>query len=154
MAEIGNIKKQTDSVDKQEKQLKIIREQLKAKCDHSKNGEPDIVPSNDRESTRRLAYVCRRCKKYIDLTKIPEDELSKACTTIDNACDVIKITLNKENEADAKVLKKVAKVQFRVRNEIAQLYGAALKRNRNGKKRNNDNHNDADRTWAKPQVDR
>lgn len=151
MGEIKNIKKETELVDKQEKQLKAVREHLKAQCSHTKNGEPDIVPSSDREPGQ-LKYICRRCRKELNLRKIDDEEIRKAVNIIDNVIDTIKITLNLDREDEKKILKRLSKTQYRLRNEIIALYGASLKRNRSGSGKRSSVGNDS--VWGKPQIDR
>ena len=156
MAEELNVKKQTDAIDKQEKQLGRLREEIKAGCSHTRNGELKLVPSNNGGSRDgELIYMCSKCRKVIKLSKLPEDTLQNACDVVDRACDVIKISLDLNREDDEKLLKRISKVQFRVRNEIAPFYAASLKKNKrgNGNRRNNNGGGNNDSgIWARPQV--
>lgn len=153
MPDIKNIKKETEAVDKQEKQLALLREHLKARCSHTKNGEPDIVPSANKEPGQ-LNYICRRCRKELSLKKLTDEEIKNAVGVIDRAIDTIKLTLNLEREDEQKILKKVAKTQYRLRNEVLALYGASLKRNRNGGGKQRPQNNNNTSGWGKPQIDR
>ena len=148
-----NIKKQLEVVDKQERSLKVIREEMMCDCDHKhrQSGDIDIVPAQNR-SPGELKYKCRRCRKDLDLKKISEQDLRDACVTIDKAIDVIKLSLDPQREDDAKILKRVSKVQYRVRNDISKLYAASLQKNKTGGRRGNKNRNSDDSAWAKPIV--
>lgn len=145
----GNIKKSVEAIEKQERNMKTLLEQAKSQCNHTKNGDLDIVPANNRQQGE-LKYICRKCKKTLDLRKIPEDELRGSCDCIDRAIDVVKLQLDPNKEADAEILKRVAKVQYRVRNDIIKLYAASLKKNR-GNNKNSSNYNN-DSSWNKPTV--
>lgn len=145
----GNIKKSVEAIDKQERNLKTLREQAKSQCNHTKNGDLDIVPANNRQQGE-LKYICRKCQKTLDFSKIPEDELRGACDCVDRAIDVIKLQLDPSKEADAEILKRVSKVQYRVRNDIIKLYAASLKKNR-GNNKNSSNYNN-DSSWNKPNI--
>lgn len=153
MAENRNIKKQLEVVDKQERSLKILREEAKCVCCHKhlQSGDLDIVPAQNR-APGELKYLCKKCRKDLDLKKIPETELTDACNTIDRAIDVIKLSLDPQKEDDAKILKRVSKVQFRVRNEIPKMYAASLQKNKTGGRRGNGNRSSDDSSWAKPIV--
>lgn len=142
-----NIKKQIENVNRQERSLRILREQFLCDCDHKRNGEFDAVPVKDRKQGE-LKYICGKCKKIVDLSKLTDEELTSHCDGVDRACDLIKLSLDPQKEEDRKVLKRVSKVQFRVRNEIKPLYAAALKKNRTGGRRRN--KNDQDSSWGKP----
>jgi len=148
-----NIRKQTDTIDKQEKQLGRLREEIKAKCTHTRNGELQLVPSNNRQPGE-LKYFCKVCRKEITLSKLPEETLTNAIDALDRACDVIKISLDANREDDAKILKRISKTQFRLRNELLPLYGASLKKSNRGAKRNNNNNNsnNGNGMWERPQV--
>lgn len=143
-----NIKKQIENVNRQERSLRILREQFKSDCNHKRNGEFDGIPSNDRKQGE-LKYVCAKCQKIVDFSKLTDEELTTGCDYVDRACDLIKVSLDPQKEEDRKVLKRIAKVQFRVRNEIKPLYAAALKKNRTGGKRRG-NRQDQDSAWGKP----
>ena len=155
MSEIrnGNIKKQVDLIEKQQTQMKTMLEQVKSKCIHKKGGDLDIVPAHNRQNGE-LKYICRKCKKEINLKKISDDELRASCDCVDRAIDVIKLQLDPANRPeDEAILKRCAKTQYRVRNEIMKLYAASLKKNNKGKG-NRNNTNDYDSSWNKPVVNR
>ena len=137
MAE-NNIKKQVETINKQEKGLRLLREKAKTRCTHTRKGELDIVPAKDRKQGE-LKYICCKCGKELYLNKIDEQTLRGACTVVDNSCDVIKLSLDPDRDEDAQVLKNVAKTQYRVRNEILKLYAAALAKNKKGGKRRGNN---------------
>lgn len=153
MPEELNVRKQTDAIDKQEKALARMKEEIKANCEHTKNGDLQLVPGN-KQSDGELVYICKKCRKVIRLTKISEEELTRACDIIDSACDIIKISLDLNREDDQKVSKRIAKTQFRVRNEIAALYGASLKKGKRsgGGHNNNNNNNEYSSAWDRPKV--
>ena len=58
--------------------------------------------------------------------------------------------LDPSKESDEEILKKMAKTQFRVRNDIVKTYGAALQKNNRGN--GNRDRNNGDSTWNKPTV--
>lgn len=148
-----NIKKQLEVVEKQEKDLRNLRETFMCECDHKhrQSGDIDIVPIKNKQQGQ-LKYICKRCKKNLDLRKISEQELHSACDTLDRAIDIIKMSLDPQREEDAKILKRVAKTQYRVRNEIEKMYTASLQRNNNGGRRGNNRRSSEDSAWAKPIV--
>ena len=151
MADSTNIKKQVEAIDKQDQNLKVVREQLKSRCPHTdKNGDLDIVRKQNSQDGE-LKYICRRCKKELNLKKIPENDLQAACDTIDRACDVIKLSLDTQRDGDKEILKRVSKVQYRARNEIMKLYGASLKKNK-GNSRSNRRNNNENSSWGNPTV--
>ena len=93
MAKSNNIKKQIDAIEKQEKSLRIIREQKKADCMHSdKNGDIDVIPKQGCDKSE-LRYVCRSCKKDLCLKKISSEKADEALEIVDNMCDTIKLSL-------------------------------------------------------------
>lgn len=152
MADSVNIKKQVEAIDKQDQSLKVMREQMKSRCPHTdKNGDLDIMPKQNRQSGE-LTYICKRCKKELDLKKIAEQDLQNACNLIDRACDVIKLSLDTQRDGDQEILKRVGKVQYRVRNEIMKLYGASLKKNKNGGRGNRRNNNNENSAWGNPMI--
>lgn len=148
-----NIKKQLEVVAKQERSLRVVREEMMCDCDHKhrQSGDIDIVPAQNR-APGELKYKCKRCQKDLDLKKIQEQELKDACNTIDRAIDVIKMSLDPQREDDAKILKRVSKVQFRVRNDIPKMYAASLQKNKTGGRRGNGRRSSEESSWAKPVV--
>ena len=144
-----NTKKQIDAINKQENSLKALREQAKARCPHTKRGDLDIVPAHNRKPGD-LTYVCRCCQKDLDLKKISEQDLRDACDTIDRAIDVIKISLNLESDDDRQKLKRLSKVQFRVRNELVRSYGEALKGKNKGRRGNRGKGGNGGSAWQRP----
>lgn len=145
-----NTKKTIDAITKQEHSLKALREQTKARCPHTKRGDLDIVPAHNRKPGD-LTYLCRCCQKDLDLKKIPEDELRAACDTVDRAIDVIKISLNLESDEDRQILKRMSKVQFRVRNELVRAYGKALEGKNKGRRGNRGKGgNNGGSAWQRP----
>ena len=151
MADSTNIKKQVEAIDKQDRNLKVLREQMKSKCPHTdKNGDLDIVPKQNRQNGE-LTYVCKRCQKVLNLKKISPDELRHACEVIDNACDVIKLSLDTQKDVDLDILKKMGKVQYRVRNEVEKFYDASLKKNKSGKGKGRGGNNESS-SWGNPTV--
>lgn len=147
----NSIKKQMDAIDRQEKDLRNVREVIKSECSHTKNGDLDIVPKQNRQNGE-LKYICRKCKKELDLKKIDEDTLTNACDIIDRAIDVIKLSLDTNREDEEKILRKMAKTQYRVRNDIKKFYAASLKKNRNGSGKNNRNDTNSGGAWNKPTI--
>ena len=151
MAENRNIKKQVEMIDKQEKSLSKIRETMKSKCTHTdKNGDLDIVQAKNRQKGE-FKYICRRCRKELDLSKIPEDVLTSALDIVDRACDVIKLSLDTDREDDQDILKNVSKTQYRCRNDIKKLYAASLQKNQKGGKRK-DRRNNENSSWGNPKL--
>ena len=151
MADSTNMKKQVESLNTHEQKLKVLREQMKSKCPHTdKNGDLDIVPKQNRQNGE-LLYICKRCGKELNLKKINEEELRAACELIDRACDVVKLSLDLQREGDQEILKRIGKTQYRARNEIVKLYGASLKKNKNGG-RGKHNGNNENSMWSNPSV--
>ena len=152
MSENNNkdIQKKVDAVLKNERSLAKVKEEAKAQCTHTFHGEPAFVPSNAPKVNGQLEYFCKLCHKSIIITNIQEDELQKACNLIDRAVDIIKITASAVNsDDDKKIIEKMAKLQYRVRNDLVPTYRASIKRNTKKDKRNNNNYESA---WGRPQV--
>jgi hypothetical protein len=152
MADSTNIKKQVEAIDKQDRNLKVLREQMKSKCPHTdKNGDLDIVPKQNRQNGE-LTYICKRCQKTLNLKKISPEQLAQACEIVDNACDVIKLSLDTQKEADLEILKRIGKVQYRVRNEVQKYYDASLKKNKSGGKGKGRGGNNESSSWGNPTI--
>lgn len=133
-----NIKKQAAAIRNQQDKLAKMADALKSKCTHTVRGDLDIVPDQSFKSGS-LHFICRQCQKRLDLNKIQEDELKKACDVIDRAIDTIKITIDPNREDDFKILRKMARVQHRVRTIVVPYYNAALKKNSNAGRRGGNN---------------
>lgn len=147
-----NIKKRRKLINEQKLQLDKSNEKNKCDCPHTVHGDIDCVPSNNRRQGH-LDYICKSCNKDLNFNKIPEATLREACTTVDNAIDTIKISLDLSNEKDAEVLEKLAECQYRIRNQIVQLYGKSLQKQGTGRRKNR-NDRDVDSSWTKPEVGR
>lgn len=119
-------------------------EQARCWCTHAKKGHGNVFPNN------KGAFTCNKCKKdNIRLSKdvLNEQKIDEACQTFDNLFDILKMSLNVEQEADAKLLKKIAKMQYFVRNEARDVV-KGIKR-KNGKQKKN---NDSDSSWGKSRM--
>jgi hypothetical protein len=150
MEEQLNIKKQSEELDKQEKHFGKYKEELKAKCTHTRNGELTLVPKKDGNKDGELVYVCKQCRKVLRFSRIDENDLQKSIDLIDQAIDIIKASANTNNENDDEMVKRMAKVQYRLRNDIMPYYKAATSRNNRGNK-NRDNNNDGG-AWGKANI--
>ncbi len=134
------IKRQVDAIDKQMTKLAKMKKQLQAKCTHTVRGDLDIAPDrNYKEGS--LHFICRQCQKTLDLTRLQDEELEKACNTVDRAIDTIKIALDPNREDDYETLKKMARTQHRVRTMVKPYYDATLKRNARAGRRGNNRRN-------------
>lgn len=152
MAKIAkNVKKKKSIIREQRQQLEKLDEQTICSCPHTERGDLNVTPARNR-SQGQLLYICKGCEKEVDFTKIPEDELRKACNTIDRACDTIKISLDMQNPHDQELLKEIAKTQYRVRNQIATLYGKSLSKQGTNRRRNRENRGGG--MWMQPAADR
>ena len=152
MANNKDIRKKIDAVIKNEKSMGKIKEEAKAQCTHTLHGEPAFIPSNEPRTDGQLKYICKLCQKPITITNISEDELQNACNIIDRAVDIIKITAGSiNNDDDEKMIDKMSKLQYRVRNDLLPTYRASIKRNNKRDKRHN-NNNQHDTGWGRPQV--
>ena len=150
MAYANSSSKKRKLLETQRGEISKLTEKNMCDCDHTKkNGDPDLFQSNNRKPGE-IKYICRACDKEINLKRIPDDTLKEACKTIENACDLIKLSLNLEREADQKIQEKVSVLQYRVRNNLEKWYGAALSRNKGGN-RNNRNQN-SNSSISKPRV--
>lgn len=147
------IRKRTDAVIKNERNLFKVKEDLKAQCTHTIHGEPSFIPSNEPKVEGLHKYICKQCQKVITITSIDEEELQKACDLIDRAIDIIKITASSSsanNEDDAEVMHKLAKMQYRIRNDLMPTYKAALKKSNNRANKHNNNNNNSESSWGRP----
>jgi hypothetical protein len=146
-----DIRKKIDAVIKNERSMGKIKEEAKAQCTHTLNGEPAFIPSNEPRTDGKLKYICKLCQKPITITNISEDELQKACDIIDRAVDIIKITAGSiNNDEDSKMIEKMSKLQYRVRNDLIPTYRASTKRNNKKDRKHNNNQHEA--AWGRPQV--
>lgn len=152
MADQINIKKQAEDVDKQEKKFSKVKEQLKAKCTHTKNGELTLVPRREGGKDGELVYICKQCKKVLKFSRIDDSEAQAALDMVDCMIDIIKANANTNNENDMDMVDKMAKVQYHVRNSVLPFYKASLSRNNNRGNRNNNNNRDRDYAWSKPNT--
>lgn len=146
MGKIGNIKKQTEVLQKQRSRFAKVEEELQSKCLHTKNGELALIPSHSGEPN---TYVCHLCRKVVKLSRVEPEELENAIGTIDRACDIIKLNVVADRDEDIDVAEKIAKLQYRVRNLLKPCYFASLKNGNRGKKKNRDYSND-NSGWGKP----
>lgn len=145
---MSNIKKEVDQVTKQERELGLLRENLKCTCVHTKKGDLTLVRVPEDASK----YRCKQCQKVIKISRLDDKEIQDAIDVLDRMVDTIKLSSDVNREDDAKMVKKLAKFQFRLRNEIMPFYNASIKKNNQGRgKRNNNNRNDNyDGGWNKP----
>ena len=128
----NSIKKEVEQVSKQEKDLTKLRESLKSQCFHTKkNGEVDLVRIKT-EPGEPPKYICRQCQKTISIIRRDEDEIQHAVDVIDSVIDTIKISSDPTREDDEKTVSRLAKIQYRLRNELIGYYQAALKKNNRG----------------------
>ena len=148
------IRKKIEALNKSERSISKVKEEAKSQCTHTLHGDPALVPSNEPRSEGQLKYTCKLCQKPLTISSISDEELQNACNIIDRAIDIIKISaasINNEEESD--LIKKLAKTQYRVRNDLVPTYKAAIKKNGRHSKRNNNNHNNNyEAGWARPQV--
>jgi len=146
-----NIKKQAEEIDRQNKKFNKYREELKAKCTHTRNGELTLVRGKN-SNNGELVYICKQCKKELHFNQMSEAELQEACNKIDSAIDVIKVNANPNNENDVEMLKKMAKTQYRL-GEIVAYYKAATSRNNKHRGNGNNHHdNNGGGVWGKPSI--
>ena len=148
---MARIKKQMDAINKQERDLRNVREVMMCDCCHTRSGDLNIVPKQNRQNGE-LLYLCKECTKDLNLKKIEENEARSAIDIVDRMCDVIKISLDTSREDEAKMAKKLSKVQYRVRNDLLKLYSASLKKNRNGGRNNRRDGGNDGGVWNKPTI--
>lgn len=124
-------------------------EENKCTCTHTVKGDMKLKPGKSyNQGNGQLNYICSECQKEVRIRNISDDEIDRSIDVIDNMIDIIKLSADMTKEGDAKIVKKLAKVQFRLRNEIKDLYKAAKSKNGKGKKKNKGGNSDAD--WGKP----
>jgi len=152
---MANPKKRKGAIREQERNLHKLNEKNMCDCTHTKpkTGDLDIIPARDRQHGE-LKYVCNECEKDLYLDPIPEDDLRFACDVIDRACDTIKISLDLSKESEQKMRDNVSETQYRVRNEIIKMYGAALKSNNKSRGNGSRGRSGGNSSWAKPEVHR
>ena len=120
------------------------KEQGKCYCTHSKKGHGNVFPNN------KGAFTCNKCKKdNIRLSKdvLNEQKIEEACQTFDNLFDVLKMNLNVEQEGDAKLLKRIAKMQYFVRNEALDVVKGIKRKSGKQQKKN-----DSESSWGKSRM--
>lgn len=127
-------------------------EENKCTCTHTVKGDMKLKPSKKyNQGSGQLIYICTECQKEVRIRNISDEEIDKAIDTLDDMIDIIKLSADMTKEGDAKIVKKLAKVQFRLRNEIKDLYKAAKSKNGGGKKKKNKGGN-SDSEWEKPSA--
>lgn len=172
MAE-SSIRKVSKDLTKREKDLKIVRETNKCECLHHIKNNPTLArktiparkliddPDHPGQKIEvvdgtKKAYVCDQCTKDINLKQHSLDEIANALKVVDDVIDAIKLAANPDSE-DERVVKQLAKTQYRVRNDIMPLYKASLKKNMGdgNRNRNRGNRNDSGAAgFRKPVVGR
>lgn len=146
-----NIKKQSEELDRQSKKFNKYREELKAKCTHTRNGELTLVPSRE-NGNGNLVYICKQCRKVIRFETLDDARVNNSVADVDRMIDAIKLNANPNNDADAEMLKKLAKTQYYL-GKIPSWYKAAIVHG-NKRRNNNDNnnrHNDGG-SWDKSNI--
>ena len=83
-------------------------------------------------------YMCRVCKKSLDISNIPEEKFNEAMAIIDSVCDLSKMYLNLSTEKDLDLLKDIAKLQYKINNMVPDMYKTIRK---GGNKKKNKNNN-------------
>lgn len=149
----ANVKKNIEAIDRQENELEKNREMLMSSCVHKdRHNELDVVKKKN-PTPNGAQHMCRCCKKDLNFKKISNDEMSQAIHIIDNAIDIIKLTLDLNREDDLKILKRYSKIQYRIRTEIAKLLQAAYNKNaqQGGDRRNRDRRNGGG-VWGRATV--
>jgi len=166
MSERQNTGKRNKMLNSVAQELSKSREKNMCDCCHTRKGDLNLVKAKDRSAPGDLRYICRACEKKINLNKLPErttvtesgdgkysvqlgylDVIEAA----DNMLDVIKMSLNLENEKEQKIANHMAEAQYRIRNNIPKLYKAALLKNGSGN--NNGKHKrEENRGWGAPAV--
>lgn len=145
-------RKRKGALREQERNLRKLDERNVCDCTHTKpkTGDLSITPAR---SQGKLRYICNECDKDLNLNPINEDALRQACDIIDNAIDAIKITLDMSKEPEQKIHKHVSETQFRVRNEICEMYKSAQKaNNRNRGQGNGGRRDNSSSSWAKAEI--
>lgn len=150
---MSNIKKEVDQVSKQERDLTKLRESLKSACTHTKKGELTLVKSNRGGQEGSANYICKQCQKDIVISRLSEAQIDESIDILDRMIDTIKISADPNRDDDEKMIKQMAKIQYRLRNEVRAFYNASLKKNSGGN-RNNRRNNNRDNTggWNRPNV--
>lgn len=143
---MSNIKKEVEDVSKQERVLDKIKETLKCQCTHKKKDDYTLV----RKSGDDNKWICKQCQKVISIKKIEENELQKAIDVIDNVIDVIKLSADSSREDDEKIIDKMGKLQYRLRNEVLPFYKASIQKNTGGQRR--DRSSQTSSSWNKPNM--
>lgn len=146
-------RKRKGALREQERNLSKLDERNMCDCTHTKpkTGDLSITPSRNQG---KLHYICNECDKDLNLNPISDDDLRHACNVIDNAIDAIKITLDLTKEAEEKMHRHVSEVQFRIRNEIFEMYKSAQKANNRNRGQGNGRRDNASSSWAKAEIRR
>lgn len=151
-----NIKKQVEEATRKKREFEKFQEELKSRCSHTNKGELTITkvdPGKAKaegfsDADANKIYMCKQCHKYINISALNENDIKHACDVIDRVIDTIKMTADPSREDDSELIKKLGKIQYRVRNDIPNYYKAASKKNGKGRKRNNSNDNNS--VWGRP----
>jgi len=141
----GAITKNTQTYKKQNRLLREFREENICNCDHQDKGGPKLT------STKNGFFICEKCEKdniRLDKSMLDENVIKQHAEFLDQLFDVIKLNLKKDNEADFKLLKKVAKCQFFIRVMLMPLVTSIKKKDRNHKKKDKDRES----SWGKTRT--
>lgn len=114
------------------------KHQLQCKCSHiGEDGRPAIYRHGSETSSvnHHPLFVCRICKKYLDIDPITDEELDDAIDKIDRTIDIIKIRMAirpDSPESDIKAYKHLSKTQNFLTGDggFRDLARAAKKRNK------------------------
>lgn len=152
MADQINIKKRYEEINHQHRELNKAGEENQTRCTHTRAGNLTLISARGKGNNGELVYVCKKCGKEVRLTALDDATVSNALKVVDQMIDSIKMSANENNEHDAEMIKKLAKVQYITRNKLATYYKASTtKNNRHGGKRNDSNYNGGD-SWEKARI--
>lgn len=148
-----NIKKQMELTEKKEREFSKFKEDVQCRCTHTKHGELTVKRLNNQGNSDsddpKLEFICTQCRKKLSFARISEAALAEACKIIDQTIDIIKVTAETSREEDQKMVSKLAKIQYRVRNDLIPFYNASLKKNNRGRN-NKKNNNNTGSGWNRP----
>ena len=130
-----SIKNDIDDIAQIKKGTLKEEKKLQCKCSHcDTNGNPAVFkhPNATSPVTNNPLFVCRICKKYLDIYEVSQEEFDRAVDIIDRSADVVKIRLNpstRSTEEDQKLYRSVYKMQYFVTGKFVDLVKAARTRN-------------------------
>lgn len=131
----------------EEEAKRLEKSRLAYQCECPHHVKPDYPEVVDIGKANEHIYKCKLCKDIITISNISPEKRQEAIDTVVAMINIIKIKCNLEREDDEKMLKKMAKLELRLRDDLPKAY-EAVTRDRKNKRRNRSNNNGSQSSWT------